>query len=224
MHRRLLSHFLWLWLLLALCECSTCAGRRCKNAGCPIGARPYPILFVTQLPVAADFTTIGSTFGNHHADVRSAGRGGDLWILYPDGTRKNLTQAAGYGSTAPDGFQDADAIAVRDPAVHWDGTKAIFSMVIGAPEERYQVKTWQLYEITGLGKDETPVISKVADQPQGYNNISPIYGTDDRIIFTTDRPRAVGKHIFIHSWTSTKKHQPTRGFGVLTLYRAICAS
>ncbi len=96
-------------------------------------ARSYPILFVTQLPIAADFTTIGSTFGNHHADLRSVGRGGDLWILYPDGTLKNLTQAAGYGSTAPDGFQGADAIAVRDPAVDWEGQKALFSMVIGAP-------------------------------------------------------------------------------------------
>ena len=198
MHRRLLSHFLWLWLLLwPFANVLPVQGGDAKTPDAPL-ARPYPILFVTQLPVAADFTTIGSTFGNHHADVRSAGRGGDLWILYPDGTRKNLTQAAGYGSTAPDGFQDADAIAVRDPAVHWDGTKAIFSMVIGAPEERYQVETyyWQLYEITGLGKDETPVISKVANQPQGYNNISPIYGTDDRIIFTTDRPRSGEAHLY----------------------------
>src|SRR5688500_8961569 len=60
-------------------------------------ALSYPIMFVTQLPVAADFTTIGSTFGNHLASLSSAGRGGDLWIRYPDGTLKNLTQAAGYG-------------------------------------------------------------------------------------------------------------------------------
>lgn len=93
---------------------------------------PYPILFVTQIPIAADFTTIGSTFGNHRGTMQSVGRGGDLWIRYPDGTLKNLTQAAGYGVT---GFQDDNAIAVRDPAVHWEGSKAIFSMVIGAPEQ-----------------------------------------------------------------------------------------
>ena len=96
-------------------------------------ALPYPILFVTQPPVRADFTTIGSTFGNHGAGMEDVARGGALWIRYPDGTLKNLTAAAGYGSRAPDGFQDAAAIAVRDPAVHWDGQKALFSMVVGAP-------------------------------------------------------------------------------------------
>jgi hypothetical protein len=31
------------------------------------------------------------------------------------------------------------------------GTKAVFSMVVGAPDAAYQVQTylWQLYEITG---------------------------------------------------------------------------
>ncbi len=73
----------------------------------------YPLLFVTQLPIRPDFTTIGSTFGNHRATMQSVGRGGDLWIRYPDGTLKNLTAAAGYGSTDPTGFQGANAIAVR---------------------------------------------------------------------------------------------------------------
>lgn len=156
---------------------------------------PYPILFVTQLPIAGDFTTIGSTFGNHRATMQSVGRGGDLWIRYPDGTLKNLTETAGYGVT---GFQDDNAIAVRDPSVHWDGDKAIFSMVIGAPENQYQWETyhWQLYEITGLGLNGTPVITKVPNQPENFNNISPIYGTDDRIIFTSDRPRNGQMHLY----------------------------
>lgn len=151
-------------------------------------ALPNPILFVTQPPWRADFTAVNSVFGNHKAALSDVPRGGDLWIRYGDGTLKNLTEAAGYGSA---GMQGANAIAVRDPAVHWDGTKAIFSMVIGAPTQRYQLNTytWQLYEIIGLGKDETPVITKVPNQPANFNNVSPIYGTDDRIIFTTDRPR-----------------------------------
>ena len=158
-------------------------------------ATPYPILFVTQFPIAADFTTIGAVFGNHRASLDSAGRGGDLWIRYPDGTLKNLTKAAGYGE---DGQQGANAISVRDPSVHWDGEKALFSMVIGAPTRQYEVKTyyWQIYEISGLGKDDTPVITKVANQPAEFNNISPIYGTDDRIIFTTDRPRSGERHLY----------------------------
>lgn len=159
---------------------------------------PYPILFVTQLPIRPDFTTIGSVFGNHRSDLYSVGRGGDLWIRYTNGTLKNLTQAAGFGSTGGGGFQDRNAIAVRDPSVHWDGNKALFSMVIGAPEQRYQVETyyWQLYEITGLAQHETPVISKVPNQPADYNNISPIYGTDDRIIFTSDRPRNGARNLY----------------------------
>lgn len=156
---------------------------------------PNPVLFVTQIPIAADFLTIGSTFGNHRPTMQAVGRGGDLWIRYPDGTLKNLTETAGYGT---DGFQDDGAIAVRDPSVHWDGDKALFSMVIGAPEEQYQWETyyWQLYEITGLGQSDTPVITKVPHQPQNYNNISPVYGTDDRIIFTSDRPRSGEAHLY----------------------------
>lgn len=201
MQRRLRSRFLWLWLVLlwpffALAPVQNVQGEQ-SAPNAPL-SRPHPILFVTQVPIAADFTTIGSTFGNHLASLPATGRGGDLWILYPDNTLKNLTQTAGYGSTAPDGFQGADAIAVRDPAVHWDGEKALFSMVIGAPTTRYQVETyyWQLYEISGLGKNATPTIAKIPNQPQNFNNISPIYGTDDRIVFTSDRPRSGERHLY----------------------------
>jgi len=38
---------------------------------------------------------------------------------------KTSTQAAGYGMN---GLQGSQAIAVREPAVHWSGTKAVFSM------------------------------------------------------------------------------------------------
>ncbi|MBK8814765.1 MAG: hypothetical protein IPN42_04305 [Methylococcaceae bacterium] len=145
-----------------------------------------PILFVTQIPIPADFCTINATFCNHRGAINITGRGGDLWIRYPDGTLKNLTASAGLGKT---GLQGGTAIQVRDPAVFWSGKKAIFSMVVGAPAQ-YQVKQylWQLYEVTGLGKAETPAITKVPNQPP-YNNVSPIYGTDSRIIFVSDRPR-----------------------------------
>ncbi|MFK7800396.1 MAG: hypothetical protein AB8G95_02075 [Anaerolineae bacterium] len=160
---------------------------------------PHPIMFVTQVPIAADFTTIGSTFGNHLGTLNSVGRGGDLYIRYPDGTLKNLTAAAGYGG---DGFLsgevDNEAIAVRDPAVHWDGEKAVFSMVVGVTEDRYVHKQyrWQLYEITGLALADTPVITKVPNQPADFNNISPIYGSFDQIIFTSDRPRDGQPHLY----------------------------
>ncbi len=157
---------------------------------------PNPILFVTQVPIRGDFTSIGSTFGNHLASLQSVGRGGDLWIRYTDGTLKNLTLAAGYGSAS--GFQGNNAIAVRDPSPHWSGTKAIFSMVVGGAAQRYEYETyyWQMYEITGLGAAETPVITKVPNQPANANNVSPIYGTDDKILFTTDRPRGGQAHLY----------------------------
>ncbi len=155
-----------------------------SSAGTPTN----PIMFVTQYPIAADFTTIGSTFGNHLSSLQSVGRGGDLYIRYTDGTLRNLTREAGFGNP---GDQRASAIAVRDPTVHWDGTKALFSMVIGAPIAQYDVNAyyWQMYEITGFGQGQTVSITKVANQAPDYNNITPIYGSDGNIIFTSDMPR-----------------------------------
>src|SRR5205085_12325001 len=97
------------------------------------------ILFVTQPPIPDEindntvtnvFVSVVSGLGNHLADTAHAGRGGDLWIRYPNGAITNLTRAAGYGTS---GSQDGAGIAVRDPFVHWSGTKAVFSMVVGAP-------------------------------------------------------------------------------------------
>lgn len=158
-------------------------------------ALPNPILFVGQVPTPFDFVTVASTFGNHDPQQTRAPRGGDLFILYPSGTLKNVTRTAGYGNT---GFQGAGSIAVREPSVHWSGTKALFSMVIGAPTQQYQQQTfyWQIYEVKNLGEGQTPVITKVPKQPANFNNVSPIYGTDGRIIFTTDRPRNGASHLY----------------------------
>ncbi len=154
-----------------------------------------PILFVTQVPVPGDFTTVASVFGNASGGLEQVPRGGDLWIQFPNGTRRNLTQLAGYGQA---GSQDGFGIAVREPSVHWTGTKAIFSMVIGAPTVQYVQANyfWQLYEVTGLGIADTVVITKVPNQPAGFNNVSPFYGTDERILFTSDRPRNGAEHLY----------------------------
>ncbi|HET9314809.1 MAG TPA: Calx-beta domain-containing protein, partial [Vicinamibacteria bacterium] len=171
-------------------------------AGVPVpaaaapAATPYPVLFVTQVPIPYDFTTIASVFGNHLTAMDSVGRGGDLYIRYPDGTLKNLTALAGYGVAS--GFQGPTSIAVREPTVHWSGTKALFSMVIGAPPVQYQYVTtyWQIYEVTGLGQGDTPVITRVPNQPASFNNVSPLYASDDRILFTSDRPRDGQAHLY----------------------------
>lgn len=154
-----------------------------------------PVLFVTQVPQPNDFATIGSVFANHEGRLSSAPRGGDLWICYPDGTLRNLTEEAGYGDEGP---QRADAIAVRDPEVSWDGTKAVFSMVVGAPTQRYQQITtfWQLYEVTGLGAMDDAEIVKIPHQPTDANNVSPIYASDGRIVFVSDRSRNGAAHLY----------------------------
>lgn len=163
-------------------------------AGVP--ALSNPVLFVTQVPIPADFATIGSVFANHEASMRQVGRGGDLYIRFPSGKLCNLTREGGFGVDTV--FQGAGAIAVRDPAVHWSGTKALFSMVVGAPTERFEVAEyrWQLYEVTGLGDGETVTITPVPNQPAAYNNIMPAYGSDDRIFFASDRPRDGSAHLY----------------------------
>jgi len=141
------------------------------------------ILFVTQPPFGSDFTTINSTFGNHLGHTGAAPRGGDLYLRYADGTLRNLTAEAGFG------LQAGEEIAVREPSVHWSGERALFSMVVGGTIQNDVTPTyWQIYEVSGLAAGETVQITKLS-QPESYNNVSPLYGPADRILFTSDRPR-----------------------------------
>jgi len=169
---------------------------RVMAAAVPTTAVSNPILFVTQVPTQGDpFASRMSTFANHLPSMAALPRGGDLMIRYPDGTLRNLTKEAGFGV---EGQQGANAIAVREPAVHWSGTKAIFSMVVGGPPQRYVHPTakWQLFEVTGLGQGQAAAITRVANQPADYNNVSPIYDSQDRILFTSDRPRGGEAHLY----------------------------
>jgi len=164
-----------------------------------------PILFVTQVPIPTEvnsdvvsnsFVAVASAFGNHLGGTKWAPRGGDLYVRYPDGATRNLTRAAGYGVS---GAQHTNGIAVRQPSIHRSGTKAVFSMVVGAPADANDTTTfyWQLYEITNfLDPAATPIITRVPNQPANYNNVSPAYGTDERIIFTSDRPRDGSPHLY----------------------------
>ncbi|MDL2357102.1 MAG: hypothetical protein QFF03_17750 [Pseudomonadota bacterium] len=159
---------------------------------------PYPILFVTQVPLHSDVAARLSAFGNHLGGIEQAPRGGDLMLRYPDGTLRNLTREAGFGNA---GAQGAHAIAVREPAVHRSGARALFSMLVGAPTaaaaaEATPAPVWQLYEVRGLARGARATIVKVAGQPGGYNNIAPLYGSDDALLFTSDRPRNGAAHLY----------------------------
>jgi hypothetical protein len=159
----------------------------------------YPILFVTQVPVANDNAARLSAFANHLPDIDKAPRGGDLMLRYPGGSLRNLTREAGFGN---DGAQGANAIAVREPSVDWDGRSAVFAMLVGAPQgphrpgEKQRRGFWQLYEVTGLGQGERAAIVRVPGQPPDANNVSPLYATDGRILFTSDRPASGGAHLY----------------------------
>src|ERR1051325_1659992 len=171
-------------------------------------ASPNPFLFVTQAPVPTEvndntitnvFLGIGAAFGNHLGGAEYAPRGGDLWLAKPNGsfssvTLTNLTRGAGFGLL---GGQHTNGIAVRDPFVHWSGQRALFSMIVGAPTNASDTNVffWQLYEITGLPNGPY-LLTKVPGQPTNYNNISPCYAPDGRIIFATDRPRDGSPHLY----------------------------
>lgn len=158
-----------------------------------------PIVFVTQPPIPRElnssvsntFLSVVTVFGNHQADTAHAARGGDLWLMTTNGTLVNLTRNAGFGKS---GVQAGTGIDVRDPTVYWNGTKVIFSMVVGAPTNSTDSRIffWQLYELTNLtaviaNTNTVPVVTPVPNQPTNYNNVSPCYGSDGRIIFTSDR-------------------------------------
>ena len=176
-------------LSLVLLFGSTCGGDdNKKNEPEVFEGETGTILFATQVPIGG-LSTVVSTFANHMASFELAPRGGDLMIRYPDGELRNLTREAGFGDAGEQ--QGANAIAVREPVVHWDGNRALFSMAIGAPTEQYErpKSYWQIYEVTGLAKGETVAITKVPGQPEDFNNVSAAYGSDDSILFASDRPR-----------------------------------
>ncbi|MEY4764746.1 MAG: hypothetical protein RI907_1419, partial [Pseudomonadota bacterium] len=152
-------------------------------------ATAYPIMFATSVP-GTGFGHQLNTFSNHSPLPGDAVAGGDLFIRYPDGTLRNLTKEAGWGVASGSIQGGAKAISVRQPSMHWDGKKALFSMMVGGATVRYAnpARYWQIYEVSGLAKGEKVVITKVANQPEGYHNISPIYGTDDNILFISDAP------------------------------------
>jgi hypothetical protein len=183
--QRLLVAFVWVFLFGVTAKAATLTN---------------PIVFVTQPPIAHElngavsntFLSVVTIFGNQRADTAHAGRGGDLWLMLPNQGLVNLTKSAGLGAS---GIQHGVGIDVRDPAIHWDGKKVLFSMVIGSPASPTDTTEfyWQLYEVINLdavisNTNTAPVIVKVPNQPANCNNVTPCYATDGRIILMSDKP------------------------------------
>jgi hypothetical protein len=164
----------------------------------PIIITSNPIVFVTTVPVVSMQGQLNA-FGNHGTSIVDSIPGGDLYIRYPNGTLKNLTESAGYGIKSSDIQEGKKPIAVRQPTVYWDGKKVIFSMLVGGPKERFDraaERRWQIYEAFGLGQNDIVTIRKIPYQSSKYNNFSPVYGTNDDIFFVSDAPLYDMKHTY----------------------------
>lgn len=165
------------------------------SSALPIARASYPILFVTQVPIQKDQNGRLSAFANHLTNPDKVPRGGDLMLRYPDGNLRNLTSEAKFGMS---GLQGVRAIAVREPSVHSSGAKALFSMLIGSPNNTQDLASgrWQIYQVSGFARGAKVKITKLAQQDARYNNVSPVYASDDSIIFTSDRPRSGEAHLY----------------------------
>ena len=156
----------------------------------------FPLMFVTQVAISGtDFARITGTFANHDpGNANDTPRGGDLMIAYPkaDGTfdLRNLTREAGFGMKDPNTPETASCaanmVAVREPAVSWDASKALVSMVVGCGADKH----WQIFEVEGLLQGQTAKFTHL-DQPEEFNNISPIYSPEgdsgtEFIIYSSD--------------------------------------
>lgn len=197
--------------LLALSSCGDSDKKKEEVFDGELGS----LLFVTQVPIGGLGSIVG-TFNNHTGSIESALRGGDLMIRYPNGELRNLTREAGFGEVGE--FQTGNAIAVREPTVHWSGNRALFSMVIGGALEQFDrsvAHNWQIYEVDGLAQGETATIRKIAGQPETFNNVSPIYGSDDAILFASDRPRNGEMH---HYPTLDEYESMASNVGIYRLY------
>lgn len=192
-------------ILLAACGGSGDSSAPPSDPPPPDTSSSSTLMFVTSVPNTGFMNQL-NTFANHGTGREDQIAGGDLWLRYADGSLRNLTQEAGWG-VASGAIQGGElAISVRQPTIHWDGHKAIFAMLTGGATARYQVvnRTWQLYEVSGLGKNETAVISKVPHQP-AYNNMSPVYASDDQILFTSDAPL----YGMAHTWPQLDEYEST---------------
>ncbi|HMV69616.1 MAG TPA: hypothetical protein PKA64_22430, partial [Myxococcota bacterium] len=150
----------------------------------------HAILFTTSIAIPEDFGTRVATFGNHRGSPHYAGRGGDLYVRYPDGSLRDLTAEAGLGLPLPNGDEDPErSIAAREPSVHWSGERALVSLAVGGdgPGWTSTPRTWQVYEVTGLCPGQ-PVSLRRVPLPEDYNHVAPFYLSDGRVGFVSDMP------------------------------------
>ena len=198
----------------ACCACVLLLAARAASA-----ARPYPILFVTQVPIAGRLHRPSArSSATTSPTCRSAPRGGDLCDPL---SRRHAAQ--------PDRSRPASA-AQRLPGRRTRSPCASRACTGAAPRRsshgrrRADRSSTRWRPTTGRStRSPASARAQTADhharspnQPANFNNVTPIYATDGRILFTSDRPRERRARTSTRSSTSTSRRRRRRASGAST--------
>ncbi len=123
-----------------------------------------PILFIVRQQYRRDHHNTATMFQVGEINTGSFQGGGAM---------KTFDVRTGKVSTVV----EAKAGVVRDPDVHWDARKVVFSMR-GDPQEQYSI-----YEVHADGSG----LRRLTGASEPVSDIDPIYTPDDKIIFTSTR-------------------------------------
>ena len=142
----------------------------------------------------------GSIFGNHRADMQSTGRGGDLYVLYPERHPEEPHRSPAGLRAAPSGFQgatlDRGARAGGALVRHQGGLLAWSSA------RRPSSTVWRHLLLAALRGDRPRAGRHAGRSPRCRISRPPTTTSarstrrDGRILFTSDRPRDGAAHLY----------------------------
>ena len=199
------------------------AGIEASPAQVAAKALANPILFVTQVPIPGDFTTVGSAFGNQLAAVDSAARGGDLWIRYPDGTREEPD--ARRPASATSGMQgagvDRRARAVRalerhEGALQHGHRRADAAVSVGRRTTGRSTRSRASARARRRSSARSPISRRTTTT--SARSTAPTTASS-----SPPTARAAASAISIRSSTSTRRRRPSPASGASIRPPAICA-
>ncbi len=157
----------------------------------------HPLLFVTRRQYKPDHHNTATMFQTGEVNTASFEGGGALKALDVVGATVRVLLET------PDGI-------IRDPAVHFDGTRILFSMRRNIEDD------YHLYEINADGSD----LRQLTFAP-GVSDIDPLYLPDGDIVFSSTRePKycMCNRHIMCNLYRMTGDGANIRQIGKSTLF------